>query len=200
MSELGDRVLAGLGETFRRQAGALLAPVIESFVGPAVDMDQMLEPMPQGWSRIFDATETPAPATLGAATGTPIPSGLTLAEQRTYLVEQPGRRRGSAASIIAAARQAAPGRQVDLFERLGSPWNLQVRLTGGASDPTTIENVRVAVARQKPVGITLDVIVVQGATYDHMRLHHGATYTAQAAAFGTYDDERTHVAEGGTTP
>jgi hypothetical protein len=200
MTELGDRVLDALGETYRKRAGALLAPVVESFVGPAVDLDQMLEPTDRGWARIYDATQTPAPATLGAATGTPIPSGLTLEQQRAYLVEQPGRRRGSAASIIAAARAAAPGRQVDLFERDGSPWRLEVRLTGGAADAPTIAAVTDAVQRQKPVGIILEVTVTAGATYDHMRLHHGATYNAQAAAFGTYDDERTHVPEGGTTP
>lgn len=200
MTELGDRVLDALGETFRKRAGALLAPVVESFVGPAVAMDQMLEPTERGWARIFDAAETPSPATVGAATGTPIPSGLTLDQQRAYLLEQPGRRRGSAGAIIAAARAAAPGRQVDLFERLGSPWNLQVRLTGGANDAPTIAAVRAAVDRQKPVGITLDVVIVAGASYDHMRLHHGATYNAQAAAFGTYEDERVHIFEGGTTP
>lgn len=199
-SELAGRVLAGLGETFRQHAGALLVPVVEAFVGPAVDMDQMLEPTEEGWSRIFDAAETPAPATLGAATGTPIPSGLTLAQQRTYLVEQPGRRRGSAASILAAARAAAPGRQVDLFERLTSPWKLQVRLTGGANDAPTIAAVTAAVNRQKPVGIILEVVVAAGASFDHMRIHHGPTFADQAAAFGTFDDERTHIPEGGTTP
>lgn len=200
MTLVGDRVLAALGPTFRKRAGALITPLVEALASPLVEVDELVEPTAGGWPRIFDLDTTTAPGTLGAATGTLLPAGLTLEAQRAYLRDQPSRRRGSAASIIAAARAAAPGRQVDLFERLGSPWNLQVRLTGGADDPTVKEAVRVAVGLQKPVGITLDVIVVQGATYDHMRLHHGTTYNAQAAAFGTYDDERTHVAEGGTTP
>jgi hypothetical protein len=200
VSALGDRVLDGLGETFRKQAGPLLAPIVEALVAPAVAIDELLEPTAGGWARAFDLDTTTVPAMIGAATGTPIPSGLTLEEQRAYLREQPGRRRGSAASIIAAARAAAPGRQVDLFERLGSPWHLQVRLTGGANDAGTIAAVEEAVQRQKPVGITLEVVVVAGATYQHMINHHGPTYAAQAAAFGTYEDERTHVPEGGTTP
>lgn len=200
MTELGARVLDALGDTYRRRAGALLAPVVESFVGPAVDLDQLLEPTDRGWSRIYDVDETPAPATLGAATGTPIPSGLTLEQQRTYLREQPGRRRGSAASIIAAARAAAPGRQVDLFERNGSPWQLEVRLTGGPADAPTIAAVTAAVQRQKPVGIILTVTVVAGASYQHFINHHGPTYADEMAAFDTYDLMTTHIPEGGTTP
>lgn len=200
MTQIGDRVLDALGETFRKRAGALLAPVVESFVGPADQVDQLVEPTAGGWARIFDATTTTAPATLGAATGTPIPRGLALEQQRAYLVEQPGRRRGSATSILAAARAAVPGRQVDLFERDGSPWRLEVRVTGGADDPATIDAVTAAVELQKPVGIILEVDVVAGATFDHMRIHHGPTFADQAAAFGTFDDERTHIPEGGTTP
>jgi hypothetical protein len=200
VTALGDRVLDALGDTFRARAGALLAPVVEAFVGPATTVDDLVAPTPSGWSRAYDLDTTTAPATLGAATGTQLPAGLTLEQQRDYLRDQPARRRGSASSIIAAARAAAPGRQVDLFERLGSPWHLQVRLTGGANDPNVIAAVEAAVERQKPVGITLDVVVVAGATFDHMRIHHGPTFAAQAAAFGTFDDERTHVPEGGTTP
>ncbi|HXH77325.1 hypothetical protein [Nocardioides sp.] len=200
MTAFGDRVRAGLGDTLVRRSGPLLTPVIEGLVGPATTVDDLVAETDGGWAAIFDLDVTPAPATLGAATGTLIPAGLTLEQQRTYLREQPGRRRGSASSIIAAARAAAPGRLVDLFERLGSPWNLEVRLTGGSNDPITLAAVETAVRAQKPVGITLTVTLVAGASYDHLRLHHGTTYDAQAAAFGTYDDERTHLPEGGTTP
>lgn len=200
MSAVGDRVLDALGVTFRKRAGALLPPVVEALADPLADVDDVVAPTAGGWARIVDLDTTTQPATLGAATGTQIPSGLDLEAQRTYLREQPNRRRGSAASIIAAARAAAPGRTVELFERLGSPWNLEVRLTGGVGDAPTLAAVREAVERQKPVGITLSVVHVAGGSFDHMRLHHGPTFTAQAAAFDTFDDERTHIPEGGTTP
>jgi hypothetical protein len=200
VTAVGARVLDALGETFRKRAGTLVTPVVESLIEPATTIDDLVDPTPGGWSRVFDLDTTTAPATLGAATGTQLPPGLTLEQQRTYLREQPSRRRGSASSIIAAARAAAPGRMVDLFERDGSPWRLEVRLTGGANDAGTIAAVTTAVNAQKPVGIILEVTVVAGASYEHMRLHHGATYAAQAAAFGTYEDERTHIPEGGTTP
>lgn len=200
MTAVGDRVLDALGETFRKRAGTLVTPVVESLIGPAATVDDLVAPTDRGWSRVFDLDTTTAPATLGAATGTQLPSGLTLEQQRTYLREQPSRRRGSASSIIAAARAAAPGRLVDLFERDGSPWRLEVRLTGGANDTATIDAVTAAVNAQKPVGIILEVTVVAGASYNHLRLHHGPTYNTQAAAFGSYDDERTHAPEGGTTP
>lgn len=200
MTAIGDRVLDALGETFRERAGALLAPVVEAIVGPAGTVDDLVEPTARGWARAYDLDTTTAPATLGAATGTQIPSGLTLEQQRTYLREQPSRRRGSASSIDAAARAAAPGRRVDLFERLGSPWHLEVRLTGGTADPETIDAVTAAVEVQKPVGITLDVTVVAGASIAHVVAHHGPTIADLAAQFPTINDLATHVPEGGTTP
>lgn len=199
MTALGDRVLAGLGDTFRKRAGALLAPIVEGLVEPAVPIDDTLDPTDRGWARIFDATTTTQPATLGAATGTTIPSGLTLEQQRAYLLEQPGRRRGSVASIRAAAEAAAPGRRVDLFEREGSPWHLEVRLTGGLAD-ATVDAVTDAVQRQKPTGITLDVTVVAGATVNHVKLHHGPTVAQLATQFATVGDLATHIPEGGTAP
>jgi hypothetical protein len=200
VTAVGERVLNAVGPTFRRRAGVLLEPLVEALAVPLVEVDELVEPTAGGWARVFDLDTTTAPSTLGAATGTLIPSGLTLEDQRAFLLEQPARRRGSADSIIAAARAAAPGRQVDLFERLGSPWHLEVRLTGGADDPAVTAAVRAAVELQKPVGITLDVVIVAGATFDHMRIHHGPTFDDQAAAFGTFEDERTHTPEGGTTP
>lgn len=197
---VAERALEGLGEAFRDRAGPLLQPVLEALADPADDVDDHVAPTPGGWARLFDLDTTAAPATLGAVTGTQLPSGLTLEQQRTYLREQPSRRRGSAASIEAAARAAAPGRQVDLFERLGSPWHLQVRLTGGTSDPATITAVEAAVALQKPVGITLEVVVVAGASVNHVKTHHGPSVAQLATQFATVDDLATHVPEGGTTP
>ena len=199
-SKFTSRVLAALGETFRRRAGDLLEPVVEAYAETVVPTDELLEPVTGGWSRLYDLDQTPLPATLGAATGTPIPSGLTITEQRTYLRDQPRRRRGSAASITAAARLAAPGRRVDLFERQGSPWNLEVRLTGGAADPDVIAAVEEAVQRQKPTGITLDVTVTAGATVAHVAAEHGPTVADLAAEFPTVADLATHVPEGGTIP
>jgi hypothetical protein len=200
MTLVGDRILAGLGATFRKRAGDLLPPIVEALAAPLADVDDLLEPTAGGWARVFDLDTTTAPSTLGAATGTLIPSGLTLEDQRAYLRDQPSRRRGSADAIIAAARAAAPGRQVDLFERLGSPWHLQVRLTGGADDPAVIAAVTAAVELQKPVGITLDVVVEAGASFAHFTAHHGPTLGQLATQFATLGDIATHIPEGGTTP
>lgn len=200
MTAFGERVLVGLGETFRKRAGDLLSRIVEGLVQPAARIDDLVAPTERGWPRLFDLDTTTAPATLGAATGTQIPAGLTLEEQRTYLREQPSRRRGSASSIDAAARAAAPGRRVDLFERLGSPWHLEVRLTGGTNDADTIAAVTEAVLRQKPVGITLTVTVTAGATVLHVKNHHGPSVAQLATQFATVGDLATHIPEGGTTP
>ncbi len=200
MTDLGQRVLDALGETFRKQAGSLLEPIVEALVEPGTVVDDLLETTTRGWAAVYDLDTTPAPATLGAATGTQMPAGLTLEQQRAYLRDQPSRRRGSVASIRAAAEAAAPGRRVDLFERDGSPWHLEVRLTGGAADAPTIDAVTAAVQRQKPVGITLEVAVVAGATINHVKLHHGPTIAQLATQFATVGDLATHIPEGGTAP
>lgn len=200
MSAVGSRILVALGATFRKRAGALVVPVVESLATPLAAVDGVVAPTARGWPRLFDLATTTSPGTLGAATGTRLPPGLTLEQQRTYLAQQPARRRGSAPSIVAAARAAAPGRQVDLFERLGSAWNLQVRLTGGSNDPAVIAAVRAAVLLQKPVGITLDVVIVSGASFAHFTNHHGPTFAQLATQFATLGSIATHVPEGGTTP
>jgi hypothetical protein len=201
MTAFADRALDAMGEAFRDRAGPLLPPIVEALTDPAADVDDLLAPTgPSDVPRWSDLDETPIPATLGAATGTRIPSGLTLEQQRTFLREQPARRRGSAASIAAAARAAAPGRRVDLFERQGGAYGLEVRLTGGTNDAATLAAVQAAVALQKPVGITLTVTFAPGATFNHVKTQHGPTLGQLATQFATLGALATHVPEGGTTP
>lgn len=212
VSAVATRILEALGETFVRRAGALLEPLVDGLTEPLADVDELLQPTERGWARGLDLEETPIPAWIGAATGTKVPGGLTLEQQRDYVRDRPAWRRGTPQAIRGAVRAVLVGstRRVELVERNGSPWRLKVRVWAlelpsydpdGPDTGQEAETEVVAAARtQVPVGIVVDpdVEVVEGAaTYAHLAAEHG-TYAELLVAFPTPAHAAAHVPEEGT--
>lgn len=201
VSAVATRVLEALGETFVRRAGALLEPLVDGLTDPLADVDELLQPTERGWARGLDLEETPIPGWIGAATGTKVPGGLTLEQQRDFVRDRATWRRGSPQAIKGAVAQLLTGtRRVDLFERDGSPWHMRIR-TYAAETAVSITEAELiaAAASQKPVGITVDVEVAPGATFDHFTAEH-TTFDDFASAYETFDEASAHVPEEGTIP
>lgn len=204
---LVERLTEALGDGFRNRAGDGLASLLTGLTAGLKESDDRLDATARGWAKAFDLDESPEPKWIGTATGTRVPGGLTLAEQRDYVRDRPRRRRGTPGAIREAVRavlEPAASRRVELLEREGSPWRLTVR-TWAAETPTGGAPAIIAAARaQTPVGIVVDSLIEDGATYDHMTDHHGS-YEELAVEFPVYDsaapDEDTttyHVPEEGT--
>lgn len=186
MTTLTDRVLDALGPGLVARAGVGLAALVDGLAGGLRDADDRLAPTGRGWATAFDLDTTPEPKWIGTATGTTVPGGLTLAQQRTYVRDRPAFRRGTPTALVAAVAGVLTGTQrVELLERDGGPWRATVRVYA-AELPGTTADVLAAALAHKPVGILLDVIELTGATYDHLTAYHG-TYEALAATFPTYD-------------
>lgn len=193
-----DRVLEALGQGFRDRAGALVEPLVGALTEPLSEVDQLVQPTDRGWGAALDLGATPAPAWYGNATGTQVPGGLTIEEQREYVRSRPRFRRGSPTAVKGAVAALLTGtRRVDLFERDGSPWNLRVRTYSAESAGLTETDLLAAAGTQKPVGITLSAEVALGASYDHHTEEH-ATYEDFAATYTSYDEASIHVPEEGT--
>jgi hypothetical protein len=133
---------------------------------------------------------------LGQAAGTRVPGGLTRQEQREYVTSRRAWRRGTPAAIKAAVAAKLRGsRRVDLVERDGTAGHLRVQVyesevPGGDTAP-----ILAAALSQKPVGITVEIEVLSGATVQHMTDFHGPTVADYAAAFAAVGDARDHVPE-----
>lgn len=199
-SAVADRILAALGEALRRRAGALLEDVVDGYAAPLAPVDELLQPTDRGWPAAFDVDATPDPAWVGEATGTTVPRGLSVEEQRDYVRDRASWRRGTPRAVKGAVAQLLSGtRRVDLFERDGSPWHLRVQTYSAESAGLDEADLVAAAGTQKPVGITLEAEVALGASYEH-HAAEWATYEEWAAAYSSYDEASIHVPEEGTAP
>lgn len=199
-NQVAGRVLDGLGNTFTERAGALLPLLVHQLTLPMVEADEAIVATDRGWSAIFDLNLTPQPAWLGQATGTTTPSYLTAEEQRTYLRDRPGWRRGTPAAIRAAIRSVYPTGRVDIAERDGSPWRLSVRVYEAEAGPEQQRLLELALEEQRPTGVILTLVAAKGATVAHVAGHHGPTVADLAGQFPTIDVLTAHIPEEGTTP
>ena len=199
-SAVADRILAALGEALRRRAGALLEDVVDGYAAPLAPVDDLLQPTDRGWPAAFDVGTTPDPAWVGEATGTTVPRGLSVKDQRAYVRDRASWRRGTPGAIKGAVGQLLTGtRRVDLFERDGSPWHLRARTYSAESGGVDVDDLVAAAGTQKPVGITLEAEVALGASYDHVEAEW-SSYDDFAAAYHSYDVASIHVPEEGTAP
>ena len=199
-SAVADRILAVLGEALRRRAGVLLEDVVDGYAAPLAPVDELLQPTDRGWPAAFDVDTTPDPAWVGEATGTTVPRGLSIEDQRAYVRDRASWRRGTPGAIKGAVGQLLTGtRRVDLFERDGSPWHLRVQTYSAESGGVDVDDLVDAAGTQKPVGITLEAEVALGASYEH-HTAEWATYEEFAAAYSSYDEASIHVPEEGTIP
>lgn len=199
-SAVADRILAALGEALRRRAGALLEDVVDGYAAPLVRVDELLQPTERGWPAAFDVDATPDPAWVGEATGTTVPRGLTVEDQRAYVRDRASWRRGTPGAIKGAVGQLLTGtRRVDLFERDGSPWHLRVRTYSAESGGVDEADLVAAARTQKPVGVTLEAEVAMGATFDHHEAEL-ASFDEFGTTYSTFDEAEIHVPEEGTAP
>lgn len=113
-----------------------------------------------------------------------LPSSLTEAQQRAMIRDAPGMRRGTPASMVAAAAPYLTGNKtVVLIERDGGPYKLTVvTRTSETPDSTTVLN---ALTAAKPAGIDLTYTVADGQVWDEVTTHWddvpaGVTWTDAA--------------------
>lgn len=111
--------------------------------------------------------------------------------QRDRIRNAAGWRRGTKASMIAAAQAFLTGTKVVLFrERDTSAYHLQVRTYASQTpDSTRVLN---ALLSQKPAGIVLDYATITGQDYLQLRSRHSNTntYTQTKADYATYGGVR----------
>lgn len=200
-SAVAARLVEALGAALLRRGGDQLEDLVDGYAVSLAPLDDRLQPVPiRGWPAAFDLDTTPDPAFIGAATGTRVPGGLTLEQQRDYVRDRTAWRRGSPAAVKGAVAALLTGtRRVDLFERDGSPWHLRVRTYSAQSADVTEADIVAAAGTQKPVGITLDAEIALGASYEH-HTAEWETYEDFTAAYSSYDEASIHVPEEGTAP
>lgn len=210
-----SRVLDALGAGFRDRSGPMLELLVDGLTTELERVDVLIQPAPGGWPTLFDLDTTPQPAWLGTITGTTVPPGLTLEEQRAYVRDRAAWRRGSLDAIAAAIRtlltDPASG-HVGVIERPGgNAWHLQI-LVYDDDTTATAAQILAAAATQKPVGLILDGVTLLATVADpdndfpgvtwwkpheqvttYARLKALApTYADSAAMFPTYADARDH--------
>ncbi|SDC46574.1 hypothetical protein [Nocardioides lianchengensis] len=198
---VAERVLGGLGAAFRRRAGEQLTPLVEGLTDPLDRPAALVQPTARGWAAAFDLEQTPDPAWLGRATGTPIPDGLTTEKQRDLVRTRSQWRRGTPRAIKGAVQTVLTGatKRVDVLERTDDPWTFKIRVWASEA-PEDLPDVIAVAATQKPVGLRIDPeveVVDHDATFAHLTEVHG-TFAELAEAFPTLGSMTPHVPEEGT--
>lgn len=189
-----SRVLAGMGAAFPRRAGALLEPLVDALTSGVQTAAGIVGTKDKPFPDVFHLDRTPYPSFVGAATGTPVPGGLSLEAQRAYVRDRPAQRRGTPGAIREAVKATLVGsKRVELVERTPNVDTVTVQVySSEAPDTAKAES---AARSQKPVGLLLTFNVLTGATYSHMTTTHGPSYGDFSAAFATYTAARDHTPE-----
>lgn len=157
VSPVSLEVYEGLTAWARADEGTWdLLRYVDALVGslqPIVDLVRDTEEH-DGWARLLDVNAAPPEALpwLAQFVGVTPLRGLSEEAQRLRIKEAAGWKRGSVASIRAAAQQFLTGtRQVEVYERDGSPWRFRVRTY--LSETPNAQAVREAVLALKPAGM-----------------------------------------------
>lgn len=141
-----------------------------------------------GWSIVLDADRVAAKyfPWLSQFNGTTVDLGLSEDDQRQQLKEVAGFRRGTIASMIAAAQPYLTGtKTVTITERDTSAYHFSVR-TFTAETPDSAK-VLTALLSQKPAGLVMDFSVTSGLTYGDLKAT-GKTYHELTVEFPTSGD------------
>jgi hypothetical protein len=146
-----------------------------------------------GWRRMLDPTRCPAWALPWVAqlVGSPNLSGLTEEQQRAVVADSPTLRRGTPASIRAAAQMHGP-EDVLIVERVDSAYTLLVQThTLQTPDPDLVE---AAVRAAKPAGLVLTYVCSDDLLVGVFEgLSDWATAATFEAAFADVDDFETYT-------
>lgn len=149
-----------------------------------------------GWSVLFDIDRCPAWALpyLGQFVGVRIPASLTdTEEQRAWIRDAAGWRRGRPAALVAAVRYTLTGgKHVVLRKRfdpgdplVDSSGHIQIKTyTSETPDPDATER---AAQLAKRGGLILHFSVVDGQDWLQLETNH-ATWNDVAAAYATWED------------
>lgn len=140
-----------------------------------------------GWSIIMDVDNAPAKYLpwLAQFVGVVVDYGLSEADQRQQIKDTQGFRRGTPASMRAAAQLYLTGsKSVIIDERDTSPYHLRVRTFDSETpDPARVE---AALLSEKPAGLVMEYLVTNGLTYDEIAAT-GKTYNELHDEFATSD-------------
>jgi len=137
-----------------------------------------------GWQPLLDVILAPPKVLpyLGMFAGAVVTPGLTVDQQRALIRSAPGQRRGTVQAVKDAARLWLTGAQtVTVTERAGGD-AYAVRVTVYEAEVVDTAQLTAAVQASIPAGLSLDLIISEGWTYDALE----ARYTAD-----TYDDVET---------
>lgn len=192
MSITSQRILDALGPGIVELAGPLYPLWLEALVAELEAARYLLEPIEgRPGTPLSDLATTPYPAWLGQIIGARIPAGTPTELARAQLQARKTSTRGRPAAIIAAVKATLTGpAQVLLLERYdGRAYQVRV-VTYTAQTPDPAATMRAALS-EKPVGIVLTLVVVNGQSYAATTAE-GKTY-AQHTAMGRSYAQRSMV-------
>ncbi|WP_221585547.1 hypothetical protein [Microbacterium sp. G2-8] len=180
---IADRVLAGLGASFRRHAGEHLTPLVESLTAPVAGTDELVALTPDGWAAAFDV-DGPQPGWLAQLVGINPDPTLTPEEQRTIIRTRPGWSRGTYKALLASIRSAlVDTRRVFVDERDTGAWHATIRVYESDFAPgTTQATIRALAERHRPAGVTFDFEFYPPHSYQEAGDVAGTYETAEATA------------------
>ncbi|MGX9348165.1 hypothetical protein [Microbacterium sp. KNMS] len=188
MSAFSDRVLLALGAGFRRNAGPLLAPLVEALTDPVARTDELAGTTAAGWPVAFDLDRTD-PAWIAQLVGvTPDPT-LTPEQQREVIRTRPTWRAGTYRALLESIRTALTGlKRVQVSERDPNPWHAVIRVYESDYKPGTTRDTITALAeRHRPAGMTFTYVFFPPHAYQEAEDVAG-TYAEAEATAGTYEN------------
>lgn len=145
-----------------------------------------------GWGAMLDPDTAPVEAIpwLGQFVGVPVPDGLSESQQRALVSDVGGFRRGTVASLVAAAQNFLTGaKTVTILERYGSPYHLRIS-TRTAETPDSVAVLNALIA-QKPAGIMMDYVVLAGGDFNTLR-DTNASFNAVLASYKDFNEIKLH--------
>jgi hypothetical protein len=146
------------------------------------------------WATLMDATVAPDWALdwLGQFAGVRLPPSLSSEARRTRVLETDGRRRGTLAALIGAARQSLTGTQhVEVIEREGGDAYALRVITYADETPNPAQTLA-DLLQQKPAGLVLIHEVRTGQTWDQAE-SRSTTWNDARVMYATWNDARDYL-------
>lgn len=222
LAPLAEEIYADLGPLPEpdEENGWALALLVNAVLQQYAGLDEASRATDEdpGWSALMDLDRTPDEALpwLAQFVGARLPFRSTPEEQRQYILDRPGWRRGRVDTLTNVVKAFLTGtKSVRLFERDTSPYHFTFRVyasqigagtyrqtkqayatyalrsaakpTYGDAIATNSALIEDAIRAAKPAGLQFDLEVFLGPTYDDITTE-AATYADRTAEFRTYAD------------